>query len=445
MVDAGRAGITPPSSALFPVPPGHPAYPVGTFGLILHEPFPAPLLFHARTAYVDGMRVDEAELRGIVEELAVLPRLPTSPGERAAAARIRVLLEDAGWAAATEQEQVFRSYAWPIGLLLAGAAAAGVAAGRGHRWVGVLGGAAAAAGIADDITSGSMLARRLLMRRRTTDNVVAQLGDPAAPRTLCVMVHHDAAPSGVVFDQRPLAWLARRYPRMIEAVNTNPPLWWPVLAGPVLVASGGLAGSRWVRRAGLVLGGVSLAAMCDIGRRPAVPGANDNLSGVAAVVALAAELRARPVDGLRVLIVSAGAEEALQEGIRAFAERHFDALPTASTWFVNLDTVGSGRLVLLEGEGPIRMRDYDGRFKDVVAACAAAEGIPLVRGLRSRNSTDGVIPARAGYPTATLVSIDERKLLPHYHLPSDLPEHVRYDSVAAAARLVAAVARRLGT
>jgi hypothetical protein len=391
------------------------------------------------------MLVDEAELRGIVEELAALARLPTSPGERVAAARIRALLEEAGWVADAEPERVFRSYAWPIGLLLAGGTAAGVLAGRGHRWVGVLGGAAAAAGIADDITSGSMLARRMLMRRRTTDNVVARLGDPAAPRTLCVTVHHDAAPSGVVFDQRPLAWLAHRYPKLIEAVDTNPPLWWPVLAGPVLVAAGSLAGSRWLRRAGLLLAAGSLAAMCDIGRRPAVPGANDNLSGVAAAVALAAELRARPVPGLRVLIVSAGAEEALQEGIRAFAVRHFDELPTSSTWFVNLDTVGSGRLVLLEGEGPVRMRDYDRRFKDLVAACAASEEIPLLRGLRSRNSTDGTIPARAGYPTATLVSVDDRKLLPHYHLPSDLPEHVRYDSVAAAVRLVTAVARRLGT
>src|SRR5205823_14479902 len=48
---------------------------------------------------------------------------------------------------------------------------------------------------------------------------------------------------------------------------------------------------------------------------------------------------------------SAGAEEALQEGIRGFARTHFAALPRRETWFLNVDTVGSGRLVLLEGKG----------------------------------------------------------------------------------------------
>jgi len=196
-------------------------------------------------------------------------------------------------------------------------------------------------------------------------------------------------------------------------------------------------------RVGLAGALLACAAMVDIGRRPAVPGANDNLSGVAALAALARALRDRPLEGLRVLLVSAGAEEALQEGIRGFARAHFPRLPRGSTWFVNLDTIGSGRLVLLEGEGPLRMRDYRGGFKDFVARCAADEGISVLRGLRSHNSTDSEVPNRAGYPVATLVSIDHQKLIPHYHLNSDTPEHLDYGCVADAARLVEAVARAL--
>jgi len=258
-----------------------------------------------------------------------------------------------------------------------------------------------------------------------------------------ILAHHDAAPSGVVFDQRAQEWLARRHPAVVEAMRSNPPLWWPVIAGPALVALGSVTGSRAMRWAGLVGTLGSLAAMVDIGRRPAVPGANDNLSGVAALVAVARAVAERPVEGLRVLLVSAGAEEALQEGIRGFARRHFPALPVDTTYVVNLDTVGSGRLVLLEGEGPVRMHDYDDAFKDLVAACAAEAGIPLLRGLRSRNSTDGIVPSRAGYPTATIVSVDRRKLIPHYHLDTDRPEHVDYGCVAAAAQLAEAVARAL--
>jgi Iap family predicted aminopeptidase len=209
------------------------------------------------------------------------------------------------------------------------------------------------------------------------------------------------------------------------------------------VSLGAATGRAGLRRTGMALSLASLAAMVDIAARPAVPGANDNLTGVAALVALARAFHRDPVPGLRVLLVSAGAEEALQEGIRGFARRHFPRLQRDRTSFVNLDTIGSGRLVLLEGEGPVRMHDYPAEFTTFVADRASALGVPLLRGLRSRNSTDGAVPLRHGYPTATLVSVDHRRFIPHYHLDTDLPEHVDLESVAAAVHLVEAVARGL--
>lgn len=379
----------------------------------------------------------------MVEELAPIARLPTSAGERQAALLIRQRLAHLGCRVVVEEEPAYSSYAWPIGLLSAVGAASALAGGSGRRVVGTVGGALAALGIADDATGRWMATRRLFMRPRTAYNVVAELGDPGASRVLCVLAHHDAAPSGFVFRQAIHEWMAENRPDVIDRMTTSPPLWWLVMGGPALASLGSAVGSRWMRRTGFVLSLGTLAAMLDIGRSPAVPGANDNLSGVAALVWLAAALRERPVPGLRVLLVSAGAEEALQEGIRGFARRYFPRLPTDRTWFVNLDTVGSGRLVLLEAEGPVRMRTYDEEFKNLVAECATAHRIPLLRGLRSRNSTDGVVPSRYGYPTATLVSLDRRKLIPNYHLHTDVPENVDYECVAMAARLTEAVAGRI--
>jgi hypothetical protein len=105
--------------------------------------------------------------------------------------------------------------------------------------------------------------------------------------------------------------------------------------------------------------------------------------------------------------------------------------------------VGSGRLVLLEGEGPVVMRDYQAEFKDLAADCAAGLGIPLLRGLRSRNSTDSEVPRRHGFPVATIVSLDRDKLIPHYHQDSDVAEHVDLASVDDSARLAEAIVRRL--
>ncbi|HEX9353071.1 MAG TPA: M28 family peptidase [Streptosporangiaceae bacterium] len=386
-----------------------------------------------------------ARLEETVRSLAMIPRLPASDGEKQAADLIRRYFEAAGCTSRAEEEPAYHSYAHPIGLLCTAAAVSGLLAGRGWRATGALVGSAAAWCIIDDITGGRMLARRLLMRRRTTSNVIAEAGDPQADKTLVVLVHHDAAPSGVVFGQYLERWLVARHPEVVEKMTSNPPMWWPVIAGPILVGLGSALPAGPLRRLGIWISALSAAALADIASRPAVPGANDNLSGVAAALATAQALRAEPIDGLRVCFVSAGAEEALQQGIRGFARRHFGGLAPDRTWFLTLDTVGSGRLVLLEGEGPVTMHDYETSFKALVAECASRAGISVLRGLRSRNSTDGSVPHHHGFPTVTLVSVDHRKLIPHYHLYSDTPENVDYTCVADAARLTEAVARRLAS
>ena len=113
---------------------------------------------------------------------------------------------------------------------------------------------------------------------------------------------------------------------------------------------------------------------------------------------------------------------------------------------MNLETLGSPRLIMLEGEGPIVMEDYHDRgFRDLVARAAEGAGAPLVRGLRARSSTDAVLPSRAGYPTATLVSMNRYKALSNYHLMSDTPANVDYRTVEQALVVTEAVARRLGS
>ena len=158
-----------------------------------------------------------------------------------------------------------------------------------------------------------------------------------------------------------------------------------------------------------------------------------------------AELLAeRPAPGLRVLLVSCGAEETLQDGIRGFVARHRDELEQDSTWFVNLDTIGSPHLVMLEAEGPIWMESYSGPWlSDLLAERAESVGVALHRGFRARASTDSVIPSRAGYATATLVSMTDWRSPANYHLPSDIPANLDYGTVIDATRLIHDVARLL--
>ena len=142
---------------------------------------------------------------------------------------------------------------------------------------------------------------------------------------------------------------------------------------------------RPLRRLGLTVAAGSTLAFLDIGTRTVVPGANDNLTAVAVLLELARALREDPVRGVRVLLVSTGSEESHMEGMRAFARRHFSSLDPATTTVVCLDTVGSdSELVLVEGEGMIRIHDYPDEVKGLVDRAARRAGVRLRRGLQLR-------------------------------------------------------------
>jgi hypothetical protein len=375
-------------------------------------------------------------LRATIEHLAAIDRPSASDGERRAAEWIRDELRALGLEARVEAERAHGTYWVPLGLMTGAAAVAGLAGGRLGA---VLVGAATAAGIADDVTAGPHRFRRLLPHR-TTYNVVAEAGDPDGDRTLAFVAHHDAAHGGLVFTPQLMTWFADAFPAWFERQNTSPQVMRLVVAGPALVALGALARRRAIRRTGTALALISTLSFADIAARRVVPGANDNLTGVAALVELARLLAERPVRGVRVLLVSTGSEESFMEGMRAFARRHFPALPRERTEFVCLDSVGSPQLIVVEGEGMLAMRDYPAHMRDRVAAAAERAGVALRRGLRLGLATDGLIALKAGYPSATLGSITKYKFPSNYHSQRDVPANVDYetvrDAVAVCERLV---------
>lgn len=390
-------------------------------------------------------RTPEATLREVIEALAPIERAAGSEGERRAAHWIADRLTAAGAPARVEEAKFRGDFAGVVGALAAAGAAAGIAATtrRGRR-IGALAGAAVAGLIADDISNGARPFRKLVRPERTTWNVVAEAGDPDAERTIVVLAHHDAAQTGFIFDPRMQEQLIDRLPGIVERVDTSLPMWWPVLAGPLLATAGGITGRKGLARAGAFISAGAAATMADIQRGPTVPGANDNLTAVAVIVALAEALAARPVDGLRIQLVSVGAEEVLQGGIYGYCERHLAAMDREKTFFLNVETVGGPSLALLEGEGCVVMEDYfDRPFRDLIGEVARREGIPLRRGMRARTSTDSVVPSRMGVPTATVVAIDRYKALSNYHRMTDTPENLCWPTVACAADLAEHVVREL--
>ena len=376
------------------------------------------------------MPADTARLRATVEHLASFDRPSASDGERRAAEWIRGELEALGVPARIEEESAVGSMAIPLALL----SAAGVAAALGGRRLAPLG-LLAAGGIVDDVSGGPQVFRRLL-RHRTTYNVVGEAGDPGAQETLVFVAHHDAAQGGLIYRPELTRLVADTFPGWYAKQTTSPQMLRLVAAGPALAAIPAL------RKLGLVVSAGSLLAFGDIATRTVVPGANDNLTAVAVLLELARLLRERPVEGVRVILVSTGSEESFMEGMRGWVRRHGRALDRERTRVIVLETLGSAELILLEGEGMIWMTDYDPEVRDFIAASAQDVGAALRRGLKLGFATDALSALRAGFRTATLASCDEYKMPANYHSQRDIPGNVDFETVAAGARVAEAAIRR---
>jgi hypothetical protein len=386
------------------------------------------------------MKVDVDKLRAHLEELERIERPSASEGERRAAEWLVERFAGLGAEARIEAESAHGTYWWPLGIGAALGALGGILALRGRRLLGAAIGGGAAAGMASDFPPGKRHLRRFLPRR-TTYNVICELGAAEAERTVVLIAHHDAAHSGLVFHPE-LPNIADRL-GMIERSDTSPPLMAPVLGGPVLAALGALTGKRLLTKLGVFLGLGSAAAMAEIGTRKVVPGANDNGTAVVSLLALAEQLIERPPENLRVILLSAGSEESFSEGMKAFGERHFPNLPRESTVFLCLESTGSPHLLVLRGEGFLKMREYSPRALALLDDLAEELGIWLYPNLRLRNGTDGLESLAAGYETAVIAGCTDLKQPANYHWWHDLAENVDFDTVADGVRLSEVAIRRL--
>jgi hypothetical protein len=386
-------------------------------------------------------------MRERLDELCAYERGSASEGEKRAAEWLAGLLRESGARDVRVEEEPTANgtFWWPIGLLAGAGALAGLAArrgGRATRALAALTGAAASALIADELPPGGRRFRRMLPKQ-SAHHVIAEMGPPDARRTVVVMAHHDAAHTAFFFNPAITAAVGENAPWVLENNDTSPPLMWPTVAGPAVVAAGAALGSRKLTGLGTFLSAGSAAFMAHIGASEVVPGANDNGTGCIAQIAIARALAEAPPENTRVLFLSTS-EEALCEGMGLFMERHGAELSVDRTFFLCLDTVGSSNLLVLRGEGMLSLREYPAASVELLDSTADELGIEMpFRDLRLRNATDGIFPLAAGYQCVSVASCNKWKNPSNYHWKTDTPENVDYKTVADAIRLGEAVIRKL--
>ena len=259
-------------------------------------------------------------------------------------------------------------------------------------------------------------------------------------RTVLFAGHHDSAFRQPLLARSALfAWLEAMVLGLVAAFLLLLGLaLWRTVAPPVA----GRPVWELVALVGCGLGGTfALAILGGMIRRDAVPGANDNLSAVATAWEVARRLAQAPPQHVEVRVVSFGSEEAAIKGSREFVFRHHEELRDAV--LVNLESLGqSGRLFVLTGEVLAGTRHSD-RAVRLVEDAARDAGIPLRSKRLVNGLTDAASFSRRGFPATTVIRLNAKGFLDHYHSPGDSPEHVVEEHLEEAVRLCLAVVERL--
>jgi len=389
---------------------------------------------------LEGYEPDLEAIGRDVAALAAMTRSSARPGERASAAWLAERLGALGLGSVDLEPYRYQpSYALAHGL---------------HNGAGLvacaLGGPAGAA-LAGAVlrsyereVSGAGQGLRRLLPGGEGANVVARVPARGPSRaTLVLVAHHDAANTGLVWHPRVVAAGAARHLRRRRVDPFMAPL-------ELALCLGGAAGllprrsraARAARAIGAALLGLGIAADADVGRSPTVPGASDNASGVAVCLDLVRAVARGPVREVDVLAVLTGGEEAGMGGMAAFLDRYAGALDPRRTFVLGLDTLGAGAPIVCTGEGAMREQRYAERDVRLVEEGAAGAGVLHLQRWRIGGWTDPILAVHRGIPAASLLSMGPG-YFPHYHQPSDVPEHVGWESVATCARVAAGTAAAL--
>lgn len=270
--------------------------------------------------------------------------------------------------------------------------------------------------------------------QRSTANLVASKG--TGRRLYILMAHLDSAPASFAYR-----------PGQVQNFRTSMFLSTGIVGLGVVVPFVAGLGFEVDIVTRLVIVGVITALMVlasvDFWNFGYTPGANDNLSGVAAATSAASHLwRHMPADS-EVRLVITSAEEAGMLGAQHYWQTHRDSLKGRETYIINLDTVGCDALKFIVKSGGFTPILYDNALtRAATVLCSSNQAFQSVAaGSHDVGDFDTVWFARDNFQAVTLASYDRYGKMPSIHTPADTAEKINPDTVALAARFAEALVR----
>ena len=198
-----------------------------------------------------------------------------------------------------------------------------------------------------------------------------------------------------------------------------------IMGSEAVVRSGTLG---WVPLAFLMAPSIIYALFLTRGRRDGgvVPGAADNLSACAVVVAMSRFLVCHPEqipDQTEIRFISFGSEEAGLRGSRRYVERHLEELKDLDSRLLNYEIVAHPEIAIMDSDVNGTVRNSPEMVRGVVDAAQRAE-VPYKIGAAAFGAGSDSAPfTRAGLKALTLMSFKvPQQQLAFYHQDRDTPD-----------------------
>jgi hypothetical protein len=173
-----------------------------------------------------------------------------------------------------------------------------------------------------------------------------------------------------------------------------------------------------------------------------VPGAMDNMAGIAVVAGLARYLEDAGETGdfypesTEVLLLGLSSEEAGLRGSKRYASRHRKECEDTPSHAIFLDGIYDERYFTVFRKEIWPGGKMDPGLVELARRAAAENGFDIDVGVLPLGATDASAFALAGIPAVSMSLWDTSRLVPHYHTRYDTIEHIRPRSLTVALQTV---------
>lgn len=380
---------------------------------------------------------------GIREDLLKLaaeigPRGACTPGERKAADYIRGRFEDRGLGTETQEFSCIDTYSYLYIVYLAVVAACGYLSG----WFSYYAAPVAvlfAVLFAFDLETFPVVSRVLPHKR--SRNIIARTGEEGGAISMVVVAHYDSARAALSFHPRLVGNFRISFSMMIGGIFLTSAL---ALTNLIIQAVSGSA-NLWVWIATAVVSTYLLFPLVIMLHREIAmdytPGANDNASGVATMLAVMDKISEEESLVPGVMFVATGAEEVgtagMLEFLKAYGAQVKDAL------IVNLDNLGTGHVCYIDCEGMLLPHRSSPVLLWLSGKVTEAKRFPIWRTGYRLLSTDATPALARGYQAMSVMAFDDEGGLPNWHWETDTVDMIEIENLEAARGFLWNLARRI--